>query len=339
MKKILYIGGNGNISWHCVQESINSGHEVYILNREETLLTRREIQPNIIKLKSDIRNIENTKKTINNIIFDCVIDFICYNEEHAKNDLNLFKNNTKQFIFISTVSVYKKETKYLPYKENSPKDINSKYSYAYNKIKAENTFIEAYKNYGFPITIVRPANTYDTIIPVSVGHNCFTVPQRCLDGKPILIAGDGTSLCTMMHSKDFAKAFNYLVCNYDLIGEEINISGDELLTWIDISKYLLEALNIKNTDFIHIPANDLININISISDNLKNSACFGNGVMSERIYCNIFDNSKIKSIAKNWKQSISFKKGIRDTINWMFEKNIRRRFNNELDSILDSLIK
>ncbi|MDA0027785.1 hypothetical protein OFR39_14320 [Brachyspira hyodysenteriae] len=146
---------------------------------------------------------------------------------------------------------------------------------------------------------------------------------------------------TMMHSKDFAKAFNYLVCNYDLIGEEINISGDELFNWIDISKYLLEALNIKNTDFIHIPANDLININISISDNLKNSACFGNGVMSERIYCNIFDNSKIKSIAKNWKQSISFKKGIKkkNTKRSTWKKNIRRRFNTELDSILDSLIK
>ena len=335
--KILFIGGNGNISWYCVQVALEHCNTVYVLNREQSLKTRRDIQPQVIKLKADIRNKEEAKNVLKGLEFDCVIDFICYNEEDAKLDIELFKDKTKQFIYISSVTVYKRKTKYLPFKENTPQWEDTDYNYALDKVKCERIFMQAFREEKFPITIVRPAHTYDTIIPVSIGHNCFTAPQRYLDGKPVLIAGDGTNLWTLTHSKDFAEAFIYLIGNKEAIGEDFHITGDEWLTWLEITDYLLEALDIKNAKYIHIPINDIINIEIPTSNNFKFSSCFGIAFKGQRMWCDIFDNSKIKSFAPNWKSKILFKDGIKETINWMFEKDVRRRFNNDLNEILEML--
>lgn len=335
--KVLFIGGNGNISWWCVQVAIEQGHTCYVLNREETLNTRREIQPEVIKLKADIRNKEEVLNVLGDLTFDCIIDFICYTPEHAKYDIDLFKNITKQFIYISSVTVYKRETKYLPYKESAPKWEETDYDYALDKVISERIFIDAYEKENFPITIVRPAHTYDTIVPVSIGHNCFTAPQRYLDGKPILIAGDGTNLWTLTHSKDFANAFIHLIGNKDAIGEDFHITGDEWLTWLDITELLLEALNIRNAQYIHIPTNDIINTEVPISNNFKISSCLGRNFKGQRMWCDIYDNSKIKKIAPNWKQEVLFKDGIKQTINWLMEKDVRRRVNNDLDKIMEDL--
>ncbi|WP_047112153.1 NAD-dependent epimerase/dehydratase family protein [Brachyspira hyodysenteriae] len=334
--KILFIGGNGNISWWCVQIAIEVGHTCYVLNREETLNTRREIQPEVIKLKADIRNKEEVIKVLKCLEFDCVIDFICYNEEHAKYDIELFKDITKQFIYISSVTVYKRETKYLPFKENTPQWGDSDYNYALDKVRAEKVFINAFEKNKFPITIVRPAHTYDTILPVSIGHNCFTAYQRYLEGRPALIAGDGTNLWTLTHSKDFAEAFIHLIGNDKAIGEDFHITGDEWLTWLEITDITLNALNIHEKKYIHIPIEELINLSIPVSQNLKNSN-FGQAFVGYRMWCDIYDNTKIKKIAPSWKQKIFFKEGIKYSLKWMFEKDVRRRINKELYNILNDL--
>ena len=335
--KVLFIGGNGNISWHCVQEAINKGYTVYELNREETLSTRREIQPEVIKLKGDMRNHNEIEKLLEGLYFDCVVDFICYDEEHAKFDIELFKDKTKQFIFISTIAVYKRKPSYLPFKENTPKWDDEKYNYAFGKIKSEQIFMNAFEKYNFPITIVRPTHTYDTIVPVSIGHNCFTAPQRYLDGKSILIAGDGTNIWTITHSKDFASAFINLVGNKEAIGEDFHIAGDEVLNWLEITQHIIDALKIKKPKFIHIPLDELINTYLPSSKNLKILGCFGNNFVAYRMWCDIYDNSKIKKISPNWKQKILFKDGIKETINWLNEKDVRRRVNQELYELLDKL--
>ena len=335
--KILFIGGNGNISWWCVQKAIESGYTCYVLNREETLNTRREIQPEVIKLKADIRNKEEVTKVLKGLEFDCVIDFICYNEEHAKYDIELFKDITKQFIYISSAAVYKRKAKFMPFKENSPQWNEGEYEYALDKIKCEKIFINSYEKNQFPITIVRPTHTYDTIVPVSIGHNCFTAPQRYLEGKPVLIAGDGTNIWTITHSKDFADALIGLIKNKSSIGEDFHISSDELITWLDMTKYLLDAMNIKEYKLIHIPIKELINIDIPKSSNLNIVSAFGKAFEGHRMWCDIYDNSKIKQYVPNWRSKILFKDGIKETINWLMEKDIRRRFNKDLNNILEEL--
>jgi nucleoside-diphosphate-sugar epimerase len=194
--------------------------------------------------------------------------------------------------------------------------------------------MDAYSKFGFPVTIVRPAHTYDTIIPVSIGHNCFTVPQRYIDAKPVLIAGDGTNLWTLTHSRDFANAFVGLFGK--AIGEDFHITGDEWLTWLDITKILLDALGVKERRYLHIPIQDILDMDVPVSKNMSISF-LGPAFRGQRMWCDIYNNSKIKKYVPNWKPDITFDKGIRETLDWMFEKKERRRINPELDAIIEAL--
>jgi nucleoside-diphosphate-sugar epimerase len=327
--KILFIGGNGNISWHCVSELIQAGHNVVVLNRRFNTTTRKVLPAETGKILCDIRNIDNAGKILEREEFDVVCDFICYNSEQAKNAIALFKEKTNQYIFISSDSVYKRETKNLPYQENCPQNNpETSCSYVAGKIEAERIFKSAFEDIAFPVTIVRPAYTYDTIVPVSIGGNCFTAPQRYIDGKPVLIAGDGINLGTFTHSNDFAAAFTGILGNPEAIGEDFHITSDEWLTWNEMLEFLVSALHIKNPNYIHIPMYDILESNFAANQK---------DIIYQKMFHNIYDNSKIKRTVPGWKAKISFAHGIKQTINWLFEKDSYRRIIPELDMMLEEL--
>ena len=334
--KILFIGGNGNISWYCLKLALDAEHEVYALNRGVTLKSRREFPKEVIKLTGDIRNPNEIKELLKGKTFDVIADFICYDESHAKIAVELFENITRQYIFVSSVTVYQRKTEYLPFKENTPQWEETDYDYALEKVRAEKLFMDAFKNKGFPVTIVRPAHTYDTIIPVSLGHNCFTAPQRILNGKPALIAGDGTNLWTITHSKDFASAFLGLMGNEKAIGEDFHITTEEWLTWLEMTDILLDILGVEKKEYVHVPVNEILKMEVPTSKNMSVSY-LGKAFKGQRMWCDIYDNSKIKSFVPGWSAKTSFREGMKETIDWMLESDVRRRFNPDLDNLLENL--
>lgn len=327
--KVLLIGGNGNISWHCTNEALKHGHEVYVLNREITLSTRRRIPDKAIKLMGDIRDISNIEKLLNTMNFDVVCDFLCFNDTNARNAIKLFKGKTKQYIFISSEAVYKRAAKYLPFKETCPKnEVQSSCDYVAGKIRAEEVFQTAYEKDNFPVTIVRPGYTYDTIVPVSIGQNCFTVVNRYMAGKPVLIAGEGNNLWTFTHSRDFARAFVELIGNPDALGEDFHITTDEWLTWNDATTILLDALGLENREVIHVPFEQVLQTDLAVQKDL----------IYQKMWHNIYDNSKIRRYTFNtWKAEISLSDGIRETLGWLNEDEVRRRINVDLNRMLDKI--
>ena len=325
--KVLFVGGYGNISWYCTKKAIESGYEVYLLNRELTTKTRREIPKEAKVIVADYRDIEQTKQAISSYSFDIVCDFICYNAEQAKNAVALFKNKTKQYIFISSDSVYKKPDADGLFRETSEKyKIGESSPYINGKIEAEQVFTEEYKKCGFPVTIVRPGYTYDTIMPYSIGHNCFTAVQRCIGGKPLLIAGDGENKWTFTHSKDFAEAFVQLLGKKECIGEDYQLSGDCVESFNNVMLKILYLLGLKRCEVIHIPPEEL----------LKHEE-FSPKDMLHRLQNRVFDNSKIKNIAKGWETKIFIDQGLRETVDWMLEDKTRQRFVKTLDENLENL--
>lgn len=326
--KILFIGGNGNISWYCLSGAIDAGHEVYALNRGVTSHTRRSLPVKTIQITADIRNKVEVTSFLKDLTFDVVCDFICFNEDQARFDVDLFKNKTKQFIFISSESVYKRDINYLPFNETTPQnDITTSSSYISGKIEAERVFIDAYHKINFPVTIIRPSYTYDTIIPVSIGHNCFTAVQKFIDNKLVLIAGEGNNLRTFTHSKDFAAAFLGIIGNSDTIGEDYHITSDEHLSWLDVTHSILNVLNIKNSDYLHIPKEII----------LANRFLGQKDVIEQKLWHNIYDNTKIKKILPRWKAKLPFEMGIRETLNWLNEDSKRIRINSQLDQLIEQL--
>jgi len=324
--KVLLIGGNGNISWHCANQALLAGHDVWILNRGATIKTRRACPPDVRQLHADMRDSASVKKALNGMDFDVVADFICYTPEQALVDIDLFRNITKQFIFISSAANYQRPTNKYPITESAPL-YNPHWEYAQNKIDCEKVFLEFYQKEHFPMTIVRPGHTYDTIIPDAVGNGDWTIAKGMIEGKPVVIHGDGSTLWTVTHSEDFARAFIELFNNPAAIGEAFHITSDEWLTWRQISETVALALGAPKPRFVYIPSEIIAQLNPAI----------GKGLLGHKTWCDIYDNSKIKSIAKGWQANIKFEQGIQSTIDWLKADNNRQRINTELNVFLDDL--
>lgn len=328
--KILYIGGNGNISWWCVQKSLEMGHKVYELNRAQTRRTRRDVQQEVHQIIGDIRNITAVEHILADEKFDVVCDFITYNEQQAKNMVTLFIGKCNQYIFISSEAVYKRKYKGQVFTEESERyNPNNVDAYISGKILAENVFINAYEKEQFPATIVRPGYTYDTIIPTPLGQNCFTASEKLLEGYPMLMLGDGENIWTPTHSSDFSEAFKWLIGNKACIGETYQIMSDKSIRWKQMTDELMDALEIKEKKYIFIPEEDAIRIN-----------CFHSmEIQKQRMSDYLFDIRKIKKLCPEWEAEVLFRDGIRRTVEWLMEDDAHRRIVSEVNKNLELLYK
>ena len=328
--KILFIGGSGNISWWCVEEALKHGNEVYELNRAMTRATRKTVQAGVHELIADVRDENAVQHAIGDTVYDVVCDFICFNKPQAEQSIRLFWGRCSQYIVISSEAVYRRESRYLPFKEDTPQyDETVQDSYILGKIEVENAFRNAYLNSGFPATIVRPGYTYDTIVQMPVGQNCFTAPRRLMQGYPFLMLGDGVNLVAPLHSKDFARAFAVLIGNKEAVGEDFHIVAEHLITWNEMAKGILSALDLDPENIFHIPYNEATEI----------TAFYSNVVNRQHMWHYIFDVSKIKAVVPGWKQEIEFSTGIRETISWLLADKNRQRINPEYDKKLEEIYK
>lgn len=327
--RVLFIGGNGNISWWCVEEALKSGYEVYELNRGMTRKTRRALQPDVKEIIADIRNAEETDKALGDLKFDVVCDFICFNAEQARKSVEIFQKRCSQYIVISSEAVYDRTKSALPFTENSPLYDSVNDTYISGKIQVEKVFKNEYVKNGFPVTVVRPGYTYDTIVQMPIGQNCFTALQKLLDGYPFLMPGDGENLVAPLHSKDFARAFAALIGNTQAIGETYHITADKTITWNQMAMDIMQALEVTERNIVNIPAEKALQITDFYSE-VVNHQHMGNYV---------FDNSKIKEIIPEWKQEIDFGDGIKQTIDWLKEEKVRQRINPRYNEVLERIYK
>ncbi len=326
--KILLIGGNGNISWHCTQKLLELGHDVYELHRGVTYATRRDIHAGAKIIHADIRNEKETFQVLAGAEFDAVCDFICYDAVQAQHAVNMFRDKTKQYLVISSDVVYERNISNIPFTEKSKlKNKECASAYIRGKLEMEEVLWKAYQDFGFPVTIVRPGYTYDTILPVSIGHNCWSAIDKILKGYPLLIAGDGNSIWNMTNSRDFAEAFVCLAGRRDCIGEAYDIASDEWITWNDASEILLQALGVEKNRVFHVPYERALHIPEFQPDDMS----------YDRMWHNFRTNQKIKETVDGFRAKISLEAGIRMSLAWLQEKEVRRRIVKKYSNVLDML--
>lgn len=305
--KILFIGGTGTISMAITKLLIKKDCEVYLLNRGNRLKDLEN--ENVYFITCDINNEEEVKKLIKDMYFDVVVDFIGFVPQHVERDYRLFKDKTKQYIFISSASAYQKPLSNYKITESTPLS-NPYWEYSRNKIACEEYLIKKYQEEGFPVTIVRPSHTYDErSIPLGVHgkKGSWQVAKRMLGGKPVIIHGDGTSLWTMTHNKDFARAFIGLMGNIHAIGESVQITSDESLTWNQIYQAIAEALGVKFNPF-YVSSSFLV----ACSD-----LDFEGSLIGDKASSVVFDNSKLKRLVPDFIATIRFDQGIKETIQYI----------------------
>ena len=251
--KVLFIGGTGNISAACSRLAIKKNIDLYHLNRGKV---KADIPGKVKIITVDIKDTKQVKTALGKMSFDVVVNFIAYTPEDIKRDIQLFSGRTKQYIFISSASVYQKVGGHPVITESTPL-YNPYWDYSQDKIRCEEILNEEFRKNGFPITIVRPSLTYDTVIPVAIGSwTDYTIIDRMKKGKEVIIHGDGTSLWTITHSNDFAKGFVGLLGHQQAIGHAFHITSDELLSWNQIYEAVAEAAGAE-LNAVHI-ASDFI---------------------------------------------------------------------------------
>lgn len=320
--KVLFIGGTGIISTEVSKLCVKNGIDLHLLNRGN----RVNIE-GAKTIKCDISDIDNSKEVLKNYNWDVVVNWIAFNKDDINRDVALFTGKTKQYIFISSASAYQKPPT-TPFITESTPLRNPFWQYSRDKIACEDTLVKAYRNENFPITIVRPSHTYDKVIPVPIGGwNEYTIVERIKKGEKIIVPGDGTSLWSLTHSKDFAKGFVGLLGLKQAIGESFHITSDESLTWNQIHEIIADAVNAK-PNIVHI-SSDFIG---KYDDHLRD------GLLGDKSNSVIFDNSKIKKYVPDYIATIPFCMGIRDTINWFEEDTTRQEINNESNDLINRII-
>lgn len=320
--KVLFIGGSGIISSACSALAVERGIDLYLLNRGQT--TNRRIPGAVKTLIGDIRDRAAVAGVLESHTFDVVVDWIAYTPEHIATDLALFRGRVGQYIFISSASVYQKPPARLPITEETPLD-NPFWDYSRDKIACERALLAAYREVGFPVTIVRPSHTYDrTLLPL---HGGSTVIDRMRRGKPILIHGDGTSLWTLTHHRDFARGFLGLLGETRAIGEAYHITSDEWLTWNEIARLLGHAAGVEPV-IAHVPSETVARFDTR----------WGDSLLGDKSHCAMFDNSKIKSIVPDFVAAIPFARGAREIVSWYDSYPDKRRVDDGFDALLDRII-
>ena len=201
--KALFIGGTGTISMAIVRKLAEDPQwEVWLLNRGRR---KAEVPDGIHQITADVHDETAAAKALEGLQFDTVCEFIAFHPDDAERDIRLFRGKTKQYIIISSASAYHKPAADYLITEGTTL-ANPHWEYSRNKIAIEEVLMKAYREEGFPVTVVRPSHTYDERnVPLGVhGNNgSWQVVKRMLEGKPVIIQGDGSSLWTMTFNTDF----------------------------------------------------------------------------------------------------------------------------------------
>lgn len=327
--RVLFIGGTGTISTSISRRLAETDCNLYLLNRG----TRNDQLPsNINLIQADIGNEADVSKKLEGMTFDVVCDFIGFVPEQLERDFRLFQNKTKQFMYISSASAYHKPVK-SPIITEGTSLANPYWEYSRNKIACEDFLMRMYREHGFPVTIIRPSHTYcERSVPLGIHgrHGSWQVIKRMLEGKPIIVHGDGSSLWTMTHSDDFAKGFIGLMGNPQAIGEAFHITSDESLTWNQIYETIAKCLDVPYKPY-YVASDYLAKIAPAGYDLMG-------GLIGDKSNTVIFDNSKLKRAVPGYQATIRFEQGIRKTLDYIFSHEDCQTLDEEFDRWCDKVI-
>lgn len=327
--KALFIGGTGTISTAITKRLAQMPEwEVYLINRGN----RNVILPDNVKtIVVDVNDEASVAECIKDMTFDTVCDFIGFEVAQLERDYRLFKGKTRQFMYISSASAYQKPLANFLITESTPV-ANKYWEYSRNKIACEDLLNNLYRKEGFPITIIRPSHTYDERnVPLGVHgkKGSYQVLKRMMEGKPVIIHGDGTSLWTVTHNSDFAKAFVGLMGNVHAIGETFHITSDESLTWNQIYQTLAQILNVPFKPY-YVSSQFLADVS---------DYDFLGSLIGDKSNTVVFDNSKVKRAVPEFVATTRFDQGVRRCIENILAHPELQQEDPEFDAWCDKVIE
>jgi nucleoside-diphosphate-sugar epimerase len=325
--RVLFIGGTGLISTACSDAAVMAGHELWLLNRGRSRL--RTVVPPERVLTADAADEHQVMAAVEGRDFDVVVQWVAYEPAQVEQDMRVFRH-VGQYMFISSASVYEKPPSSWMITESTP-TVNPYWQYSRDKIACEEALRRAYGEMGFPITIVRPSLTYGpSQIPVAIGswQKPYTIIDRMRRGAKIIVPGDGTSIWTLTHNSDFATGLIGLFGQQNAIGQDFHITSEESLTWNQIYALVGEAAGAEPR-LLHVPSDGIIALDPSQEGNL----------WGDKANSTVFDNSKLRTIVPDYKATVPFAVGIRETVSWFDEDPSRQEIDDTANESWDRLAR
>jgi len=324
--RVLFIGGTGIISTACTRLAAELGIALTLLTRGRRAA---DLPAGVKTLTVDMADAAAAARALGGASFDAVVDWIAYTPADIERDLELFRGRTRQYIFISSASAYQKPASHYLITESTPL-ANPYWDYSRNKIACEERLMKAYREEGFPITIVRPSLTYgETQITLAINSwtKSYTVVDRMRRGKKVIVPGDGSSLWVITHNSDFAKGLVGLLGNEQAIGHAFHITSDEVMSWDQFYRIAAEAAGAE-PQLVHM-ASDFIAA--CLPDNLGSLA-------GDKAVSVVFDNTKIKRFVPGYCARVPFAQGIQRTVDWFDADSRRKQIDEETNAAWDKLI-
>jgi nucleoside-diphosphate-sugar epimerase len=323
--RVLFIGGTGIISTASTALAAKRGMDVTLLTRGQHA---SQLPSGVKTLIADVNDPAVAQK-LEGEAFDAVVDWIAFTPADIERHFKLFRGRTRQFVFISSTSAYQKPQTHYLMTESTPL-ANPYWDYSRNKIACEERLMQAYREEGFPVTIVRPSLTYgETLIPLVLNswQQSYTAVDRMIRGQKLIVPGDGSSLWVITHNTDFAKGLVGLLGHQQAIGHAFHITSDEVVTWDQLFRIVGDAAGVE-PQLVHIPS-DFI------------SACIPEkkgSLTGDKSVSVVFDNSKIKRFVPEYCATTPFAEGIRQSLAWFNADPSRKRIDHEVNATLDKLI-
>ena len=306
--RILIIGGTGTISSAITRQLAASGHDLWLLNRGNR---KNEVPTGVKQIICDINDEAEVLRQIGDTMFDTVCEFIGFLPSQVERDIRLFKGRTRQYVYISSASAYNKPARSHIITEGTTL-ANPYWQYSRDKIACEELLMKEYRENGFPATIVRPSHTYcERSVPVSVHglKGSWQVLKRMIEGKPVIVNGDGSSLWTLTWNEDFAKGFIGLLGNPKAVGEAFQIMSDEQLTWNQIYQCIANALGTEFKPY-YVASDFLATVAPKEYD-------FTGNLLGDKSVTVVFDCTKLKRAVPGFQATTRFDEGVRRCVAYL----------------------
>lgn len=261
-KSILVTGGAGFIGGHLVEELINKGAKVSVIDikiEKKSLFFTHNLKKKVDFTFLDIRDKLKLKKYLKvnspEYIFHLAAEPIV--ERAYENPLDVFETNIigtvnllegirnnkkiKGIIAASSDKAYGKTKS--TYTESSP--LKGDHPYDVSKSCMDLICQTYYKTYGLPVVITRFGNVY--------GEGDFNssriIPGICeaiVSNKTLKVRSDGTYVRDYLYVKSVVSGYIFLLKNFKkLKGEAFNFSSKDTLSVVDLIKKAEKILNLK----------------------------------------------------------------------------------------------
>lgn len=232
---ILIVGGSGHVSGTLAKAALQQQHTVWTVTRGE-----RPVPDGVRALITDRHDGETMQRLVGgeNMVWDLVVDCICYDEQDMQQDIKLFSERTRHFVFVSTDFVYDPAHRTFPQPEDTTHYVTGgeqSVSYGSKKRRCEQILSKA--DTGSMLwTIVRPCHIYGPTSELGClplhGRDTNLI-DKLRSGETIGLVGGGHFLQQPILADDLARTILSTGGNEKVHGKTFNVAGPDIIeSWV-----------------------------------------------------------------------------------------------------------